>query len=335
MGKIFSEKLKVATDTHKRLLQFSDVYRIFYNGTLDVQLKNREFVQTREEQFMDLEDIDIEVTKLNIRFPFKYDMGIRASALIKGREAFQSWWASYLRHSRKPTIGSSPRFISKIADDPFFRTRTIVKVDKNGIYFPKLGYLKVTEKGYIPFGDYRNAEIKLIDSYWEVKLESAVEVTISSIKPKMGSLDIFVGYDGALQIQDTVFPSILEGKKYNKRMKKLQNYQDRFNQLLKDVKQNKEEFYKLKNRISVLISTLQNMRISYFGCVSNSILKAKPNEVTLIAESLSSGKLQNFSSKEHRQARTLLLVKTIKRKLELYGIKVKLEGIEPNILNSN
>lgn len=333
MGKVFRIKLLTTKEQNKVLEKFFSVYRTFYNKALEVQLNNRNRVETREEQFMSLEDIDIQVNKLNLKFPFKFDMGIRASALIHAQKAFYTWWNLYLTNPKKPSIGESPRFISKAKEAPFFFTESYWKVNKNGIYISCLGYVRITERDYVPFGEYRNIELKMINHCWAIKLEANFEIEVEQIKPVIDSLEVFINYNGSLQIIDTEIPSILDGEKYSKRLKKLSNCQRRYEYLVKLRSQNTEELKKLKNSISFLESTLEKMRSTYFGSIANNILKVKPAEVILTTESSVSNELQNFASKEHRQARTLFLVKVLIRNLELHGVKVKLKGIEPSILN--
>lgn len=334
MDRVFKEKVKVPLEVHKRLLQFSNVYRTYYNKALEVQVKNRSLVQTREEQFMTLDKIEREVDNLNLRFDFKFDRGIMKAALIEARSCFYSWWSAYIEGSKKLSTGDLPRFISKNKDLPSFSTLTIVRVDKNGLYLSRLGYLKFKNEGYIPFGSYKNVKLSLTGSFWTFKLESTFEVETSQAESKTDSLEVVIGLDCSFQIGDINVSSILNMGKYSNRVKKLANYQKRYDNLLKEKSFSDEEFYKVQKQISILTEVLRRMRITYVSSIVNKIMKLAPAEVSIRAEHSTKSKFQNFNSKQCRQSSILVLLKIIKAKLESCGVVVSLKEMNITVLKS-
>lgn len=335
MGKIFRVKIKISKEQNKLLEKFSTVYRTFYNKTLEVQLKNTSCVSNREEQFMSLEDIDIEVNNLNLKFPFKFDKGIRASALIRAQKVFYIWWDSYLLNSNKPSVGKIPRFISKIKELPFFSTITHVNVDKNGIYVPKIGYVKIIEKDYVPFGEYKNIKFKMIGSYWEVQLEANFDIEIEKVKPVIDSIEVLVCEDGSLQVGDIEFPSIMEFEPYLKNLKNFEKCKRKFKKIkYYGIDINKGKLEKLRSRINVLENKIVKMREMYFNSIANKLIDAKPAELVLSSSSTYKGNPQKFSSRSHIKSKTVIFLRIIKNKAELHGIKVVLENISSDIFKS-
>lgn len=332
MGKIFRTKTRTTIEQNEILKNFSQVYKTFYNKSLEVQLKNRELVQTREDQFMSLEDIDIEVTKSKIEFPFKYDEGIRASAIIHAKNAFYTWWNKYLTNPKKTSIGESPRFIKK-SKYPFFFTTSLIKVNKNGLSVSNLGYVKLLTQGYVPFGEYKNVRFTFDGNFWRVQLESNFEINIEQLKPKMGNLDISIYSDGSLTIGELEVPSVLEAESMIPRLEK---YEEAKKQLKRKIKLGKrisankkpKSIGKAELALRKAKNSIENEKIRLYNSLVNTILREAPAKIFLRAPLTDRGEEQLFSDGIFRESKMKMFVRMLKKKVELYGIKVETEGIK-------
>ena len=338
MGKIFRINTIASKEQNESLKSFSFVYKIFYNKALEIQLNNRNRVNTREEQFMSLEDMDIQVNKLNLKFPFKFDMGIRASALIHAQKAFYTWWDLYLTNPKKPSIGESPRFIGgeRAKEIPFFFTETHWKVDKNGLYVPNLGYVKFKEKNYVPFGEFKNIKLTWEKKFWKIQLEANFEIAVEPIIPKIENLDVSIYPDGSFLIGELEIPSVLDAESMLTRLERYEEAEKQLKrkiELSRGIPENKKpkSILKAKKELSRAKDSIENEKIRLYNSLVNMILKEAPAKIKLTAPLTNRGEEQFFSNNIFRQTKMKMFVRMLKKKVELYGIKVETEGIKPEI----
>ena len=335
MGKIFRAKTRTTIEQNEILKNFSQVYKTFYNKSLEVQLKNRKYAQAREDQFMSLEDIDIEVTKSKIEFPFKYDEGIRSSAIIHAKNAFYTWWDRYLTNLKKTSIGDSPRFIKK-SKYSFFFTTSLIKVNKNGLSVSNLGYVKLLTQGYVPFGEYKNVRFTFDGNFWRVQLESNFEINIEQLKPKMDNLDISIYSDGSLAIGELEIPSVLEAESMIPRLEKYKEAKEQLERkikLSKGIPANKKpkSIDKAKVAVRRAKNSIENEKIRLYNSLVNAVLCEAPAKIFLRASLTDRGEEQLFSSDVFRDTKIKMFVRMLKKKVELYGIKVETEGIKSEV----
>ena len=210
MGKIYIDNLKITPEIEEKLIQYSSVYKVLYNKALYIQVQNRDSCQTLEAQFMSLEDLNKKVTECNLEFPFKFDEGIKEAAILHAFKAFYNWWRGYLESSPKASRHSTPNFIRNDKDSFFFFTSSNMKFDKNGVYVPKIGYIKLAGKIDIPYGEYKEVRISLVGSKWTIRFEAVKETPIEIQEPLIDSLEIKIHLDASFQIGEVEVPSILE-----------------------------------------------------------------------------------------------------------------------------
>lgn len=354
MGKIFTEKLKLSKKeekdnlTYNLLLDFARIYKASYNLALDIQLNHRDNAGSYETQFMDFNEVleEIEevkpslsprVSELNeaIKKCPKYDQGVTVAAVKRAILSFTIWWNKRLIKSSKSSLCLEPHYIKTLKDSPFFYTDTEVTSSRGGyLYISNIGRVRVKDLGYIPDGKYKNVRFSKSKDSWIVRMESAFDIPIEKKRPMMGNLHVTIYSDGSLQIEDKEIPSILENESYHNVLEKVTKYEEIHNRKVKNKYLPFKEKEKSRDRLNYLRNKLNYQVRLYFNKVSNWVVKAQPSKITLSTSESSNGKLQKFLSGIHRKAKTILLVRIIKKKADLNGIKVVLEGIDSSIFDT-
>ena len=354
MGKIFTEKLKLSKKeekdnlTYNLLLDFAHIYKASYNLALDIQLNHRDNAGSYETQFMDFNEVleEIEEAKPSLsprvselkeaikKCP-KYDQGVTVAAVKRAILSFTIWWNKHLQERSKPSLHIEPHYIKILKDSPFFYTDTEVTSSRGGyLYVSNIGRVRVRDLGYIPDGKYKNVRFSKSKDSWIVRMESAFDIPVEKKRPMMGNLCVTIHSDGSLQIGDTEIPSILESELYLKELEKVTKYEEIHNRKIKNKYLLFREKEKSRDKLNYLKGHLNYLVRVHFSTIANKIVKAQPSKITLFTSESSNGKLQKFLSGIHRKAKTILLVRIIKKKADLNGIKVVLEGIDSSIFDT-
>ena len=354
MGKTFTEKLKLSKKeekdyiTYNLLMGYARIYKASYNLALDIQLNHRNNASSYESQFMDFNEVLEKMEEVKPSFSPrvselreakkncpKYDQGIIVAASRRAVLSFTIWWNKHLQERSKPSLHIEPHYIKALKDSPFFYTDTEVTSSRGGyLYISNIGRIKVRDLGYIPDGKYKNVRISKSGDSWIVRLESAFDIPVEKKRPMMGNLRVIIYPDGSLQIGDIEIPSILESELYLKELEKVTKYEEVHNRKVKNKYLIFKEKEKSRDKLNYLKGHLNYLVRVHFSTIANKIVKAQPSKITLVSSEGSEEKLQKFLSGSHRKAKTLLLVKIIKKKAELQSIRVLLEGIDSSIFDT-
>lgn len=359
MGKVFTEKLKMKEGTDSNLQSYANLYRVIYNTTLKVQLVCMDYSSTKsyDDQFMSYEvvlncirnrcGINEESTKV-LKEDFlnltkfcsnkKFDEGIETAAIRKATTAFHSWWKKYLESFPNPSRYSKPRFIDNLRNNPYFYTDTEITSTKRGsLYISKIGRIRIAELGCIPDGKYKNAQFRKAGKTWIVRLESIDRTDETGKKnkelPLVDLLEVTFFSDGSLQIGESdIIPSILDCEGYQEALSEVTRYEKIHAKNVQDKKASYTKKLKSRNKLNFLRNKLKSDLRVVFSTIANNIVKARPAKIEMIAYG-NEEVLQNFKTGKHRNAKTLLLARIIKKKAELNDIEVVLRGINPSIFS--
>ena len=354
MGKTFTEKLKLSKKeekdyiTYNLLMGYARIYKASYNLALDIQLNHRNNASSYESQFMDFNEVlekmeevkpslsprvsELREAKKNCP---KYDQGILVAASRRAVLSFTIWWNKRLTKSSKSSLCLEPHYIKTLKDSPFFYTDTEVTSSRGGyLYISNIGRVRVGDLGYIPDGKYKNVRFSKSGDYWIVRLESAFDIPFEKQTPLISNINVFFYLDGSLQIGDKEIPSILESEVYLKKLEKVTKYERVHTKKMNNRSLPFEKKEKSRDRLSYLKGRLNHIVKVYFNTIANQIINTRPAKITLLSPGTPDGKLQKFLSGNHRKAKTLLLVKIIKKKADLNGIKIALEGIDSSIFDT-
>lgn len=170
MTKFFKTKLKTTKTIDKELKSMAGTYRRIFNIGSEKQWNYLHFSKGLPSQYITGTELrDMLIADRRKLFPYvkKMDGGILTAAAFKSNESFKNWWKEYNWKSPR-----RPRFLSRKKDNMSFKTYGKLRVFYDHIEVPKLGKIKLYEKGYIPQGKtYSNITFSHDGNDWWISLE--------------------------------------------------------------------------------------------------------------------------------------------------------------------
>lgn len=323
MIKVYKTKLNLTHTQHKQFMANVGCARWAYNyvvGKETESLKNHEYIHVNE--------LRKEVTKLKqtdeLKWLFDYDCDIVKQSMKDADKAFKIFFKN------KQKFGF-PKFHSKHSSKQSFYVDGVkLKVSSNKIRIPKIGYVKLYEKNYIPTDVhcYSNPRITFDGIDWfvsvGVKIEDPEKITGGEV----------IGIDLGLKELATcsnefVIHNISKSTRYKKLEKRLKRQQRQMSRSLernkvgkKFVKTKNYEKYKrryLKTRIKI-----NNLKTDYFNKSIVDIMKTKCG--TIVLEDLAVKNMQKnkkLSSSFQKSAISQFRSRLI-QKAEMLGINVSI-----------
>ena len=260
---------------------------------------------------------------------------------LKKTEEF-SWLADVSNNIPKQSIkdacNSYKNFFKKQANYPNFKSRkkskpsfyndsVKLKVTQTEVHLEKIGRVKLSEKGRIPYGDvtYYNPRVTFNGLHWYLSI--GVDTTIFQQEATGESLGIDLGIkDLAIVSNGTVYGNINKTPKVRKLKKQLRRMQ---RQVSRKYEMNKDgdKFVKTKNiskletKIKKQYIKLTNIRTDYRQKVTTEIVKTKPSRI--VVEDLNvKGMMKNkHLSKAIAEQGFFAFTETLRYKCEAQGIE--------------
>ena len=305
----------------------SGIYRKIFNIGLDAQFYRMTHVPI--DQHLLSGTFLHKVVKVGEKELYPYisevDCGITHKAVFNSNYSFKRWYS--LRENRLPVYMARK-------DGMGFATSTKIKVFYDHISIPKLGDIKLYEKGYIPQGKvYKNVSFSYDGKNWWVSLEACEksEVTKENLQ---NSLKISSDMEGNVTVGDVVFKDITKSENYIAQKKK-------YNKLVKKSKRQKEantycsattgkrtvrtsrNMMKTRNRLQVISSKLREIKKDYFRKIASIVARTKPETVYMLSQYNVSHGHQGYLSRKLRDAGIKELMDMIKRKAESIGSNIE------------
>ena len=221
-----------------------------------------------------------------------------------------------------------PKFKSRKKSKPSFYNDSVkLRVTKSHVKITSIGYIKLSEKGRIPYGDvtYYNPRVTFNGLHWYLSV--GVETTVFQQEATGESLGIDLGIkDLAIVSNGKAYGNINKTPKVKKLKKKLRRMQ---RQVSRKYEMNKDgdKFVKTKNisKIETDIKKkyikLTNIRNDYRQKVTTEIVKTKPSRI--VVEDLNvTGMLKNrHLSKAISEQSFYAFTETLRYKCEAQGIE--------------
>ena len=213
----------------------------------------------------------------------------------------------------------------------YFSTTSKVKVFHDHISIPKIGDIKLYERGYIPQGKvYTNVSFSHDGKDWWVTLEACEKSEVA--QDLKGTLRISVNSNGEIEAGDKTFLNIIEAENYKiqkrkraKLMRKL-NRQKQANSLYshsgRKVVRTSRNMMKTRSRIQQVSSKMREIKKDYFRKVASEVARTKPQELQLLSLVDVRRNYGSYLTRFFRESGTRELLNMIKRKAESKGSKV-------------
>ena len=329
MGQVFRTKLNIKSKKVKESLkQMAGVYRKIFNVGLDAQFYRMTYALNPENYFLTgtfLHKVIKAGEKKLYPYISKVDCGITRKATFNSNYSFKRWY--YLQESRLPVYLSRKGGMG-------FATSTKIKVFYDHISIPKLGDIKLYEKGYIPQGKvYNNVTFSYDGKDWWVSLEASERSENTPKESLKGSLKISSDMEGNIMVGDVVFKNItdsenylIQKKKYNKLAKKMKRQKEaniQYTSAGKRVVRTSRNMMKTRNRMQVVASKMKQIKKDYFRKVASTVARTKPETELMLSQYDVAHGCQGYLSRKLREADTKELMSMIKRKAESIGSEVQ------------
>lgn len=327
MGKIYKTKLNIKSKkVLDALKMMSGVYRKMFNYGMDAQFYKMTVNFWPEQQLISATNLNKVVTlgkKTQYPYVLKVDSGITARAVNNAQFSFTRWYE--LRRTRLP------EYLAR-KDGMYFGTTTKIKVFYDHITFPKLGKIKLYEKGYIPQGmTYKNVRFSYDGKNWWVALE-ACEKETTQHKLTENIIRVSTDMDGVVTLGDKTFSNIVEAPNYKaqkakraklvKKLKRQKNENAYLTGAGKRVVRTSRNMMKTRNQIIKISAKMQEIKNDTFRKIASELARTKPKEVQLLSLNEARRKYQKYLSRYLRESGTKQLLNMIHRKALSIGSKV-------------
>lgn len=326
MGKIFHTKLNTKSKRISEALKnMAGIYRKVFNVGIDLQFYRMSYALNPEDYLLNSTFLH-QVMKVGEKelYPYisKAECGILRKAINNSNHFFKRWYN--LRETRLPVYKARK-------DGMNFSTTSKIKVFYDRISIPKVGDIKLYEKGYIPQGKiYTNVSFSYDGKSWWVSLEACEKSEVE--QDLQGTLKISVNSNGEVETGDKTFFNIIEAENYKlqkrkraKLMRKL-NRQKKANSLCgqngKKVIRTSRNMMKTRNRVQQISSKMREIKKDYFRKVANEVARTKPQELQMLSLLDVRKSHENYLSRFFRESGTRELLNMIKRKAESIGSRV-------------
>ena len=329
MGKIYRTKLNIPSiKVRETLKRMAGVYRKIFNVGMDIQFYRMAFnAQFPECQLMS-STFTHKVMKAGEKlYPYisQVEAGISKKAINNSNLSFKRWY--HTRETRLPVYKARK-------DGMNFSTTSKVKVFYDHISIPKLGNIKLYEKGYIPQGKvYKDVSFSYDGKNWWITLEACEKSEALKTPSLNGTLTVTSDLRGNVALGNKVFTNVIEEKNYKAQKVKRAK-------LIKKLKRQKESntFYskstgkrvvrtsrnmmKTRQRIQLVSSKMKEIKKDNFRKIANEVARTKPQELQMLSLIDVRRNCQGYLSRYLRESGTRELMSMIKRKAEAIGSKV-------------
>ena len=325
VGKSYRTKLNVKSKrVHEILKRMAGTYRKIFNVGIDLQFYKATFNKDPKDHLISatlLHEVMKKGEKESYPYISQVDCGVSKRAINSSNHYFQRWYST--RETRLPVYKARK-------DGMRFSTTSKIKVFYDHVSIPKLGDIKLYEKGYIPQGKvYKNVSFSYDGKNWWISLEacekSEVELNLQ------GTLKVSVDQKGNVTVGDNAFSNIIESENYRaqkkkraKLIKKLRR-QKEANSLIsrgKKVVRTSRNMVKTRKSVQIISSKMKEIKKDYFRKVASEVARTKPQELQLLSLFDVRRKYQGYLSRYLRESGTRELLSMIKRKVESIGSKV-------------
>ena len=306
-------------------------YRKIYNTAMETQWDILFFSKNSLSRYVtgtQLMHILKEAKEEHYPFLSKMDGGMLTSAAFRANESFRRWFDNYTPYSYR-----RPKFLSRKKDSMTFKTSGNVRIFENYIEIPKLGKVKLYEKGYLPQDKVvSNITFSHDGNDWWISLEVRGEDKVKSPDESYrgdGTLDLTISGDVLLNEKVLVNPVSL--KSYEKAEKKKKSLERKLKrQSLANIqKSNKgaktrtsRNMMKTRKLIAKIKTRLEDLRKDGFKKQACEIARTKLQKLHCLPSSVISQRRQGGLSRKAREKHALDFFNIIKKRVALEGTQV-------------
>ena len=337
MGKVFKTKLNIKSrKTEEALKKFAGSYRFVFNKVLDYQWYKMSYCFDYEDQVTNTATL-IKVLNMDKHlYPFlnEVDIGLIYTATRNSNKSFRRWHMLHhcislsFRNQKFPLL---PKYVARKTEGMRFSSRN-VKIFYDHIKIPRVGEIKLYEKGYLPQGEKVESisfshdgkdwwiSVKLLDSNEKRSVNKDTHLWADFTK------------EGKLITQDKVYENIIDSASYQKELKKQKKLVKKLKRqknanTLKEgcgrlVVRTSRNMMKTRKRIVQSRNKMDRIKKDYFQKVINELAKTKPSEVHLLSRREISTQRNDYRTRHLMESGTSIFAEMLSRKLRALGASI-------------
>ena len=333
MGVYYKTKLNITSKkVQEGLKAMAGTYRKIWNRAMDIQelwlglsrcIKLHYLKTSKLYEFL--------ISDRDKTFPFvkQMDGGMIKSVSLKANESFKRWFEAYPQKTKY----RRPRYLSRKKDNMSFKTSGNVRVFYDHIEVPKLGKIKLYEKGYIPQGKkYTNITFSHDGNDWWLSLEVLDPVSTPVNKDELkGEALIDFTRDGDIIIDGKFLKSAVTGKAYKNAEKKKRSLEKKLKrQSLANIYRSEKcmktrtsrNMIKTRKLIQKVQTRLKNVRTDSFMKQASEVARTKLQKLHCLSSLTMKQRRQNGLSRKMREKHTLDFFNIICKRVEMAGAQV-------------
>ena len=333
MTQYFKTKLNVTSKkTSEKLKAMAGTYRKIWNHAMDYQEDWIGYSLSYKTHFMKtakLYEHLIEVRDEQFPFIRQMDGGMIKSVSLRANESFKRWFNQYPMQTKY----RRPRYLSRKKDQMTFKTAGNVRIFNSYIEVPKLGKIKLYEKGYIPVGEsYSNITFSYDGNDWWLSLEVKSKATPVVPTDLSGEAKLDITRGGDLLVDGKILRSAVDGEAYKRAAKKQKALLKKLKrQARANIVTNERGFkktrtsrnmLKTKKAIAKVKTRLNNLRTDSFKKQASALARTKLEKLHCLSSLTMRQRRQGGLSRIMREKHTLDFLNVLCKRVEAAGAQI-------------
>lgn len=323
--KSYKVKLKVKSEAlRKTLKKTAGLYRTIYN--LSLEFLYHRFIVNRNNRYVGSNKLrnSMSICKDGGAFPHlkEVDGGIYYAATTTATNAFRMGFNYH--------VDTIP-FMSRKKGQMKFKTKGNVRVFHDYIVIPKIGKVKLWEKGRIPIGKkYKNITFIHDGNDWFITLE--VEEAYKKEELSEGSVTLDFTQDGDIILNNEIIQNPTKSEEYLKTQRRLKRLTKKLKRQTKQntiklsetraIPRTTRNMIKTKRKLDKLKNKLYNKRKDAYSKLVCEVARTKSREFRILPKSLIRTDRNAYLTRQMREADSKSLLNMMKKRMELIGANI-------------
>ena len=320
-SKKVAEALKAMAGTYRKIWNFAID---FQEAWIDCSLSYKTHFMTTARLYKALID------GRDTRYPFvrHMDGGMIKAVSLRANESFKRWFNNY----PLSTEFRSPRYLSRKKDNMFFKTQGNVRIFNDYIEIPKLGKVKLYEKGYLPTeGTYSNMTFSYDGNDWWLSFEIKNQSKAKSTEELSGETTLDFNKEGEIVVGGVTLQNAVNGETYKRLSKKQRKLEKKLKrQSIANIQlstkgaktRTSRNMLKTKQMIAKVKARLKDLRTDSFKKQASDLARTKLSKLHCLSSLAIKQSRQAGLTRTMREKHTLDFLNIIRKRVELEGTEV-------------
>ena len=335
MSVFFKTKLKTSKKTAAALKSFAGTYRKIWNYAMDCQDYWLSLSRSEKLHYMKTAQLyEILIKGRDTVYPFvrKMDGGMIKAVSLKANDSFKRWFDNY-PHCTKYRRA---RYLSRKKDLMSFKTQGNVRVFEDYVEIPKLGKVKLYEKGYLPVGKgYSNMTFSYDGNDWWISFEVIGDTKVED-QNLSGETTLDFTQKGDIVVGANILRNAVNEEAYKRALKKQRKLAKKLKrQSIANIElsergaktRTSRNMLKVQKQLAKVKVRLSNLRKDSFKKQASELARTKLAKVHCLSSLAIKQSRQGGLARIMREKHTLDFLNVIRKRLEKSGTKVEYHSL--------